>query len=40
VYKLGPMMRATVDYLAQDRSDRRKRGIDTMRPESVADQRG
>jgi len=40
VYKLGPMMRATVDYLAQDRSDRRKRALDTMRPESVADQRG
>jgi len=40
VYKLGPMMRATVDYLAQDRSDRRKRALDTIRPESVADQRG
>ena len=39
VYKLGPMMRATVDYLAQDRSDRRKRALDTMRSESVADQR-
>lgn len=39
VYKLGPMMRATVDYLAEDRSDRRKRALDTMRPESVADQR-
>jgi len=39
VYKLGPMMRATVDYLAQDRSDRRKRALDTMRPECVADQR-
>ena len=39
VYKLGPMMRATVDYLAQDRSDRRKRALETMRPESVADQR-
>ena len=40
VYKLGPMMRATVDYLAQDRLDRRKRALDTMRPESVTDQRG
>ncbi|MGH7479947.1 MAG: uroporphyrinogen-III synthase, partial [Candidatus Methylomirabilales bacterium] len=40
VYKLGPMMRATVDYLAQDRLDRRKRALDTMRSESIADQRG
>jgi len=39
VYKLGPMMRATVDYLAQDRSDRCKRALDTMRPQSVADHR-
>ena len=40
VYKLGPMMRATVDYLAQDRLDRRKRALDTMGPESVTDRRG
>ena len=36
VYKLGPMVKATVDYLAQDHSRPRKRALARIQPESIA----
>ncbi|MFQ5803116.1 MAG: uroporphyrinogen-III synthase [Candidatus Methylomirabilales bacterium] len=40
VYKLGPMVKATVDYLAQDHSRPRKRALVRIQPESIANGRG
>lgn len=36
VYKLGPMVKATVDYLAQDHPRPRKRALARIQPESIA----
>ena len=40
VYKLGPMMKATLDYLAHDHAWTRKRALARMQPESIADESG
>jgi uroporphyrinogen-III synthase len=37
VYKLGPMMKATVDYLAQDPPRSRKRALARIQPEPTVD---
>lgn len=39
VYKLGPMMRATIDYLVQDQSPTRKKALTRIQSESTADGR-
>jgi uroporphyrinogen-III synthase len=39
VYKLGPMMRATTEYLAHDQSHTRKRALSNMQPKSHVDGR-